>query len=68
MAVIIDRVMDYQTKAENNFAVWVRRTTRDPILRVAQAGVMQGDCKNVRPKDKITCEGAVSMLAQAHCR
>lgn len=26
---------------------------------------MQGDGKNVRPKDKITCEGAVSMLARA---
>ena len=65
MAVIIDRVMDYQTKAENNFADLGTAYYTDPILRVAQAGVMQGDGKNVRPKDKITCEGAVSMLARA---
>ena len=65
MAVIIDRVMDYQTKAENNFADLGTAYYTDPILRVAQAGVMQGDGKNVRPKDKITCEEAVSMLARA---
>lgn len=65
MAVIIDRVMDYQTKAENNFADLGTAYYTDPILRVAQAGVMQGDGKNVRPKDKITREEAVSMLARA---
>ena len=65
MAVIIDRVMDYQTKAENNFADLGTAYYTDPILRVAQAGVMQGDGKNVRPKDKVTREEAVSMLARA---
>ena len=65
MAVIIDRVMDYQTKAENTFADLGTAYYTDPILRVAQAGVMQGDGKNVRPKDKITREEAVSMLARA---
>lgn len=65
MAVIIDRVMDYQTKAENNFADLGTAYYTDPILRVAQAGVMQGDGKNVRPKDKITREEAISMLARA---
>lgn len=65
MAVIIDRVMDYQTKAENTFADLGTAYYMDPILRVAQAGVMQGDGKNVRPKDKITREEAVSMLARA---
>ena len=65
MAVIIDRVMDYQTKAENNFADLGTAYYTDPILRVAQAGVMQGDGKNVRPKDTITREEAVSMLARA---
>lgn len=65
MAVIIDRVMDYQTKAENNFADLGTAYYTDPILRVAQAGVIQGDGKNVRPKDKITREEVVSMLARA---
>lgn len=65
MAVIIDRVMDYQTKAENTFANLGTAYYTDLILRVAQAGVMQGDGKNVRPKDKITREEAVSMLARA---
>ena len=57
--------MDYQTKAENNFADLGTAYYTDPILRVAQAGIMQGDGKNVRPKDKITREEAVSMLARA---
>ena len=65
MAVIIDRIMDYQTKAENKFSDLDNAYYKDPILRVAQAGVMQGDGKNVRPKDKITREEAVSMLARA---
>lgn len=65
MAVIIDRVMDYQTKAENKFSDLDNAYYKDPILRAAQAGVMQGDGKNVRPKDKITREEAVSMLARA---
>ena len=65
MAVIIDRIMDYQTKAENKFYDLDNAYYKDPILRVAQAGVMQGDGKNVRPKDKITREEAVSMLARA---
>lgn len=37
--------MDYQTKAENNFADLGTAYYTDPILRVAQAGVMQGDAK-----------------------
>ena len=57
--------MDYQTKAENKFSDLDNAYYKDPILRVAQAGVMQGDGKNVRPKDKITREEAVSMLARA---
>lgn len=45
MAVIIDRIMDYQTKAENKFSDLDNAYYKDPILRVAQAGVMQGDGK-----------------------
>lgn len=62
MAVIIDRVMDYQTKAENNFADLGTAYYTDPILRVAQAGVMQGDGKNVRPKANITRAEVVKLL------
>ena len=62
MAVIIDRVMDYQTKVENNFADLGTAYYTDPILRVAQAGVMQGDRKNVRPKANITRAEVVKLL------
>ena len=62
MAVIIDRVMDYQTKVENNFADLGTAYYTDPILRVAQAGVMQGDGKNVRPKANITRAEVVKLL------
>lgn len=62
MAVIIDRVMDYQTKAENSFADLGTAYYTDPILRVAQAGVMQGDGKNVRPKANITRAEVVKLL------
>lgn len=67
MVVIIDRVMDYQTKAENTFADLGTAYYTDPILRVAQAGVMQGDGKNVRPKDKITVKRR-SACWHVHCR
>ena len=62
MAVIIDRVMDYQTKVENNFADLGTAYYTDPILRVVQAGVMQGDGKNVRPKANITRAEVVKLL------
>lgn len=62
MAVIIDRVMDYQTKAENTFADLGTAYYTDPILRMAQAGVMQGDGKNVRPKANITRAEVVKLL------
>ena len=61
MAVIINRVMDYRLRRRTTSLIWVRRTT-DPILRVAQAGVMQGDGKNVRPKANITRAEVVKLL------
>ena len=42
--------MDYQTKAENNFADLGTAYYTDPILRVAQAGIMQGDGKKCPPE------------------
>ena len=43
MAVIIDRIMDYQTKAENKFSDLDNAYYKDPILRVAQAGDVWAD-------------------------
>lgn len=65
MAVIIDRIMDYQEEAENTFSDLGTAYYTDAVLRVAAAGVMEGYNGQVRPDDPITREEAVCVLARA---
>jgi hypothetical protein len=66
MAVIIDRIMDYQDSAENTFSdldnnLWYT----DAILKANQAGVIEGSNNLIRPDDYITRQEAVVMLSRA---
>ena len=65
MAVILDRLMDYQTAASNNFSDLGQAFYTDAILKANAAGVIKGDGATVRPKDNITREEAVVMLGRA---
>lgn len=53
MAVILDRLMDYQTAASNNFSDLGQAFYTDAILKANAAGVIKGDGATVRPKDNI---------------
>ena len=65
MAIIIDRVMQYQTKANNSFSDLGQAYYTDAILKANAAGVILGGGNLVRPKDTITREEAVVMLGRA---
>lgn len=65
MAVIIDRVMKYQVKAENTFKDLGQAFYTDPILKANNAGVMSGSDGLVRPTDKITREEAAVLMCKA---
>lgn len=65
MAVVIDKLLDYQTEAENTFTDLGQAYYTGAVLRAAGAGVLQGDGRKVRPADPITREEAVSVLARA---
>jgi len=65
MAVIIDNVMHYQTKAENRFSDLGQAFYTDAILKANAAGVINGDGTAVSPADKITREEAAVMLGRA---
>ncbi len=65
MAVILDRVMRYQLKAENSFKDLGQSWYTEAILKANAAGVIVGDNGNVRPKDNITREEAVVMFNRA---
>jgi len=65
MAVIIDRIMNYQTKSSKNFTDLGQDFYTDGILKATAAGVVQGYGTTVRPTDKITREEAVVMLGRA---
>lgn len=66
MAVIIDRLMQYQTAAENTYPDLpddAYYTTA--VLHARDAGVMFGDGSYMRPLNKITRQEAVVMLGRA---
>lgn len=66
MAVILDNLMNYNEKSENNFSDLKASTYyADAILRAKAAGVMTGSGNQVRPEDKITREEASVMLCKA---
>jgi len=65
MAVIVDRVMKYQTKAANTFTDLGQAYYTDAVLKASAAGVIQGNANRVRPNDRITREEAAVMLGRA---
>ncbi len=65
MAVIIDRLMKYQTAAENSFTDLGQDFYTEAILKANAAGIITGYGAQVRPADNITREEAVVMLCRA---
>ncbi|MDR3243055.1 MAG: S-layer homology domain-containing protein, partial [Clostridiales Family XIII bacterium] len=66
VAVILDRIMKYETAASNAFTdLRSGEFYTDAILRANAAGVMQGDGATVRPTASITREEATALLARA---
>lgn len=65
MAVILDRIIKYQTTTENTFTDLDNNFYYDAILKVNAAGVMLGYNNLVRPNDCITREEAGAMICRA---
>lgn len=65
MAVIIDRIIHYQTASANTFSDLGQAFYTNAVLKASAAGVMSGYAGKVRPTDNITREEAVTMLGRA---
>lgn len=65
MAVILDRIMDYQESAENSFTDLDENFYTDAILKANASGIMLGDGDTVRPNDAITRQEATVLLSRA---
>ncbi|NLA86159.1 MAG: S-layer homology domain-containing protein, partial [Clostridiales bacterium] len=65
LAIIIDRLMKYQTAAENTFTDLDQNYYTEAILKANAAGVITGYDGKVRPTDSITREEAVVMFCRA---
>jgi hypothetical protein len=65
VAVIIDRIMDYQTAAKNDFNDLGQAFYTNAVLKANAAGVVLGYDGKVRPTDNITREDATVMLGRA---
>lgn len=65
MAVILDHVMRYQQHGTNPFTDLGEAFYTDAILKAVHAGVLQGADGKVRPKDSLSREEAVVMIARA---
>lgn len=65
MTAMLDRVMDYQTKAANHFSDLDNAWYTDVILKANAAGVISGYPDNtVRPNETISRQEAVAMFAR----
>ena len=65
MAVVLDRLMDYQTAAKNSFSDLGEAFYTDAVLKANAAGVMLGSNGTVRPTDPITRQEAAVLLCRA---
>lgn len=65
MATILDRIMVYQTRADNTFHDVSDEWFADAVLKLNGAGVMLGHENYMRPNDKITRQEAVVLIARA---
>jgi hypothetical protein len=65
LAVILDRIMDYQTAAPNCYSDLGQALYTDSILKASAAGVIYGYGSMVRPTENATREEAAVMLGRA---
>ena len=65
MAVILDRLMDYQTAAKNSFSDLGEAFYTDAVLKANAVGVMLGSNGTVRPTEPITRQEAAVLLCRA---
>ncbi|MFR8975434.1 MAG: S-layer homology domain-containing protein, partial [Eubacteriales bacterium] len=65
MAVMINRIMNYQVRAENTFIDLDDNWYTDAILKLVKQGVMLGHDNQIRPEDPVTREEALVMIARA---
>lgn len=65
MAIIIDRLFDYQLSAENTFSDLSDDWYTDAILKNNEKGILLGFEGQVRPLDKVTRQEAIVMLGKA---
>lgn len=65
LAALLDKIMRYRIKADNNFSDLDVNWYTDPILKVNSAGIMVGSGGKVRPKDNITRQEAAVLICRA---
>ena len=65
MAVMINRIMNYQDTAENTFSDLPDTWYTDAILKLVKQGIMIGSDNEIRPEDTVTREEMLVMLARA---
>ncbi|SHI12566.1 parallel beta-helix repeat (two copies) [Sporobacter termitidis DSM 10068] len=65
MAVIVDRLMKFQTKAQNNFTDLKQDYYTDAVLKANAVGIITGYGGLIRPLDNITREESAVMLGRA---
>ena len=65
MAVVINRIMNYQEAAENTFSDLPDSWYTDAVLKLVNQGVIQGYDGLIRPEDPVTREEAIVMMARA---
>ncbi|MHB8066227.1 MAG: S-layer homology domain-containing protein, partial [Ruminiclostridium sp.] len=65
IAVILNKIMKYQSKAENSFMDLDEKFYTEAILKANFAGVIAGNDKKIYPTDKATREEAAVMFVKA---
>ena len=65
LAVMINRIMNYQERAENTFDDLPENWYTDAILKLVKHGVILGHDSQIRPEDPVTREEALVMMARA---
>ncbi len=65
LAVILDRVLSLEGKAENTFSDLDEGFYTESLLKCSKKGIISGYDGKVRPKDKVTRQEAVVMLGRA---
>ncbi len=65
LAIVLNNIMKFQTKADNNFTDLDEKFYTDALLKANKAGIINGSNKKIRPKDKATREEAAVMLVKA---